>query len=131
MVKIIWLGKNKACRLRFRNPADPRDICKKVSSRHSLLDGARAYSSNPVAEPDIEYIYKETAYDDKVDVWSLGILAFELAEGEPPYIREPPIKIMYKISCNDAPIISGKSYSPNVINPLTAVQLTSLVYKVH
>jgi serine/threonine protein kinase len=44
-----------------------------------------------------ELILKKN-YDAKVDVWSVGIIAIELAEGEPPYLRLPPLKSMYMIS---------------------------------
>lgn len=40
-------------------------------------------------------------YDEKVDVWSLGVIAIELAEGEPPHLRMKPLKAMYKISSTD------------------------------
>lgn len=31
----------------------------------------------------------------------MGVIAIELAEGEPPYLRMDPMKAMYKISTNE------------------------------
>jgi serine/threonine protein kinase len=55
-----------------------------------------------------EMIRGKEKYDAKVDVWSLGIFAIEMAEGEPPYIHEQQKRILFNILNNEVPLISEK-----------------------
>ena len=48
-------------------------------------------------------------YDTKVDIWSMGILALECAEGKPPHLGVSPIRAMFLIATQGAPELSNPS----------------------
>ncbi|KAK8791560.1 hypothetical protein WA588_001565 [Blastocystis sp. NMH] len=57
------------------------------------------------------------AYDGSVDIWSLGITALEMADGEPPYYREPPLRALLLIHTSPSPTVRNPSkWSPLFID---------------
>ena len=55
-----------------------------------------------------ELIKGQRKYGPKVDIWSFGIFAYELTNGDPPYINEKQSRAIILICKNDPPEIADK-----------------------
>ncbi|KAH9329587.1 hypothetical protein KI387_001695, partial [Taxus chinensis] len=69
-------------------------------------------------------VIQESRYDGKVDVWALGVSAIEMAEGLPPRSNVHPMRVLFMISSEPAPMLEDKEKWSLVFHDFVAKCLT-------
>ncbi|KAL9263554.1 Serine/threonine-protein kinase 1-like protein [Drosera capensis] len=69
-------------------------------------------------------VIQESRYDGKVDVWALGVSAIEMAEGLPPRSAVHPMRVLFMISSEPAPMLEDKEKWSLVFHDFVAKCLT-------
>lgn len=69
-------------------------------------------------------VIQENRYDGKVDVWALGISAIEMAEGLPPRSAVHPMRVLFMINIEPAPMLEDKEKWSLVFHDFVAKCLT-------
>jgi serine/threonine protein kinase len=62
-------------------------------------------------------VIRESHYDGRADVWSLGITAIEMAEGAPPHSNLHPLRAIFVIPTKPAPTLADPdNWSPDMLD---------------
>jgi len=69
-------------------------------------------------------VIQEVGYDEKADLWSLGITAIEMAEGKPPYSNIHPMRAIFMIPSRPPPRLTEPDKWTSDLNDFVAKCLT-------
>ncbi|XP_073088995.1 serine/threonine-protein kinase TAO1-like [Manis javanica] len=88
----------------------------------SMASSAKSFVGTPHwMAPEIILGRNEQQYDNKVDIWSLGITCIELAEREPPLYHMNARRALYLITRNNPPTLQSneeiKIFESNTLFP--------------
>ena len=59
-------------------------------------------------------------YGVKIDIWSLGIMVMEMAEGDPPYMEFPPLRALFLITTKGIPPLKNEDKWSKEMNNFVA-----------
>jgi len=77
--------------------------------QHTLQKKKTVVGSPYWIAPEIITKSKADGYGMKADIWSLGITAYEMAEGEPPHFDVPSMRVIFIIPKKDPPTLPDRS----------------------
>uniref|UniRef100_A0A914WVB1 non-specific serine/threonine protein kinase n=1 Tax=Plectus sambesii TaxID=2011161 RepID=A0A914WVB1_9BILA len=79
----------------------------------SLACPAQSFVGTPYwMAPEVILAMDEGQYDDRADIWSLGITCIELAERKPPLFNMNAMSALYHIAQNEAPSLARDPATP-------------------
>ncbi|CAL7948662.1 unnamed protein product [Xylocopa violacea] len=72
----------------------------------------------------------DSSYDSRCDVWSVGITAIELAEGDPPLSELHPMRALFQIPRNPPPSLKNPDiHSPELLDFVTECLVKDLEHR--